>query len=293
MPLSHRHHYIPQFLLRNFTDEKDDFYVYDKQKKSTKRKKTNDVFFSWDRNTVTVRDKTQNCDVELDNLEQLYSALDSQYAIDLAKVLQHGKPEPEQIASIVLLASSLKWRTTTSDSQFDLLKHDTTLKDLAVRIEVRDEVKKPNPVALEHLLNSDLFKEAKRFMLPILPLMKGEKMLEIHNNSFIQHCSDPRASALVGDCALLEQGGQGYDELGHFVFPLSTTATFVYKKSTHLEVNSNLFYLCRDLATLHFSKKYVACKDASCLHNLVAEYERIKNQPQLGDYLLRMLFASV
>lgn len=293
MEISRRHHYVPQFLLRNFTDEQGSFYVYDKQKKTVTKTYPSKVFFTWDRNTVTVRDVAQNRDVELDNLEQLHSALDSRFAADLHAVLQQGKLDPEQIASIVLLASFLKWRTPLSDSQFDKLKHTTSLEKLGVRIQAKNKANQPDEAALEHLLNSELFKETKRFVLPLLPLLKGEKMLEIHNNSFIQHCLNQRAQALIGDCAILEQQGQGYDELGHFIFPLSTTATFVYKISPHLAVNSNLFYQCRDLATMHFSLRHVACRDEAYLRTLITQYYQMEHQPRLGEYLLKTLFDSV
>src|SRR3954469_14980818 len=56
MKLSWRHHYIPQFYLRNFTNEQGFFYLFNKEKNIIERnaKSPESYFFERNRNTFTL-----------------------------------------------------------------------------------------------------------------------------------------------------------------------------------------------------------------------------------------------
>ena len=53
---SSRHHYIPQFLIKGFYNEKNKVFVYDIQKDEIlpDTKSSKSVLFEWDRNTFIV-----------------------------------------------------------------------------------------------------------------------------------------------------------------------------------------------------------------------------------------------
>ena len=58
-------------------------------------------------------------------MEQLYSALDDKLAVDISNVLKNIESQkrmsPEEVASIIILASMLKWRTPKSDARLAVL----------------------------------------------------------------------------------------------------------------------------------------------------------------------------
>ncbi len=56
MATSKRHHYLPQFYLRGFTDNKGEFYVFDKQTEEIRKSNPLNSFFENHRNTANVKD---------------------------------------------------------------------------------------------------------------------------------------------------------------------------------------------------------------------------------------------
>lgn len=72
---SSRHHYIPEFISKAFTNEDGKLFVFDKAKnqilKSQKVPKS--IFFEWDRNTVELKDGIESSFIE----DFIYSSIDS------------------------------------------------------------------------------------------------------------------------------------------------------------------------------------------------------------------------
>lgn len=129
MSKSKKHHYIPQFIIRNFTDDDGLLYVYNKDKDQIVKYKQSPkgLFFQNDRNTVDFSGH------QLDNLESMYAALDSNIAKDYLNVLKTETVTPEELASITLLANMLRWRVPKSDSRFNEIKTDLNQERLNIK----------------------------------------------------------------------------------------------------------------------------------------------------------------
>ena len=176
MSKSKRHHYIPQFFIKNFTDEDGLLFVYNKEKDHILKTKQSPkgIFFENNRNTV---DFSGN---NLDSLEQFYSILDSNISKDYLNAIKNETATPEELTSITLLANLLKWRVPNSDIKFNELKNDLSQKELEIKIELKNKNDTINKDAIKHIENSNIFKETKRILLSILPLLKDKnKLLEI------------------------------------------------------------------------------------------------------------------
>ena len=283
---SKRHHYIPKFLTKNFTDDEGLLYVYNKieNKIINTRQSPKAIFFEMDRNTVTFGEHV------MDNLEQIYSELDSKIAIDLKKVLETNKVTPEELTSITLLATQLKWRIPKIDNDFNKIKEDLTQEQLRIRINVTNENIKLNNEAIEHIEKAEIFKESKRILLSILPLLNEHKLLEIHNNSFIQ--KNILFPSLIGDCPVIERRNSDFSEIEDFIFPLSSSDTFIYKKETNKCINNFMFFIQRDLAIINSSTQYVGCKSKHHLEKIIEIYNEIKSENKL-DNINKFLFDFI
>ncbi|RZK34824.1 MAG: DUF4238 domain-containing protein, partial [Hymenobacter sp.] len=209
MQVSRRHHYVPQFLIKNFAAEDGLLYLLDKQtgRIAKQRQSPKAVFFEMDRNTVLFNGQPK------DHLETLYAALDDKAAIDLHNVLLSRQASPEEVVSIVALASSLKWRIPASDPQFGHLKEELSLADLKAEIRPIDQTKPVDQLALNQLVASDAIKEAKRILLPLLPLFDEDKLTDIHASWFIHSHADDQFPSVIGDCPLLERPHADYSKL--------------------------------------------------------------------------------
>ncbi|MDO7887697.1 DUF4238 domain-containing protein [Hymenobacter cheonanensis] len=288
MQVSRRHHYIPQFLIKNFADEDGLLYLFDKQsgRIAKQRQSPKAIFFEMDRNTVLFNGQPK------DHLEALYAALDDKAAADLQNVLLSRKASPEEVVSIVALASSLKWRVPASDAQFGRLKEEVSLADLQAEIRPIDQTQSVDQNALNQLVASNAIKEAKRMLLPLLPLFDEAKLADIHASWFIHSHADERFPSIIGDCPLLEKPNVDYSKLEDFIFPLSSTDTFIYKHGAQKQIKSPLFTIQKDLATLHYSARYVACQSRTHLENTVNMYRVLQAQQQVGQ-LTKFLFDLI
>lgn len=90
------------------------------------------AFYEWNRNTFTIGEQ------EVDNLEKLYSDLDQDFVANLAEVVSSSEHDSGSLANLLLLATTLKWRTPASDVEFNRLKHSTTMADLGIKIVPKD-----------------------------------------------------------------------------------------------------------------------------------------------------------
>ena len=57
MAISKRHHYIPQFYLKGFTNELGEYYLFDKERNEIRKSKPINSFFENKRNTAFVKDE--------------------------------------------------------------------------------------------------------------------------------------------------------------------------------------------------------------------------------------------
>jgi hypothetical protein len=288
MQVSRRHHYVPQFLIKNFAAEDGLLYLLDKQtgRIAKQRQSPKAVFFEMDRNTALFNGQPK------DHLETLYAALDDKAAIDLHNVLLSRQASPEEVVSIVALASSLKWRIPASDPQFGHLKEELSLADLKAEIRPIDQTKPVDQLALNQLVASDAIKEAKRILLPLLPLFDEDKLTDIHASWFIHSHADDRFPSVIGDCPLLERPHADYSKLEDFIFPLSSSDTFIYKHEAKKQIKSPIFPIQKDLATLHYSTRYVACKSKTHLESIVQMYRVLQAENQV-EQLTRLLFDFI
>src|SRR4051812_37185254 len=84
---SSRHHYIPQFLINGFTNNKGLLYVYDKQadKLLSKQRPPKAIFFENDRNTVEIKATLKSSVIE----DCLYAEIDNK----TSKVIKYYQTE--------------------------------------------------------------------------------------------------------------------------------------------------------------------------------------------------------
>lgn len=269
---SKRHHYIPKFFIKNFTDEDGKLFVYNKEKDTILKNKQSPkgIFFENNRNTVNFSGH------KLDNLEQFYSDLDSKMATDYLNVIKNKTVTPEELTSLTFLANLLKWRVPKSDLKFNELKSHLSKEELAIKIQINNQNKAVDENAISHIENSDIFKESKRILLSILPLLQGENLLEIHNHSFFQ--INTVFPSLIGDNPVIMENCD-LNKIGNFIFPLSSDITFIYKQKAKREMNNGgLFCFHRDLTILNNSSTFIGCKNKEHLEKVIKMYKKIKEE---------------
>jgi hypothetical protein len=286
MEISHRHHYIPQFLIQNFADEDGKLWVYNKiDKRIAKNKQSpKSVFFELDRNLFEFNGNS------VDNIEKLYAEFDNYLSACLTKVLStHAMTGSEQTL-IIFLVAMMKWRVPKADSKFYSIVKEFPLEKLGAKIRRKDLKIIENDKELELLKNSEIIEEMKRLLLPIQPLISENNLKEIHDNCFI--VSYDKFPALIGDCPIIESMNDKIEVLEDFIFPLSTNDTFIYKKDSKCNISSPLFYIQKDLAVFHLSEKYVACKSKEQLEKIIEIYSKLEKENKL-HFIIKYVFNYI
>lgn len=280
MALSKRHHYIPQFLIKRFADEEKMLYLYDKQKGTfaKERRSPKAIFFEMNRNTIDFGG-TLN-----DNLEKLYAELDERFSKDLTAMAQSETVTEEGLISLLVMASSLKWRLPVNDELFTEKDGHYTYDKLPISIKVKNEDGTQNNEAIAHLLNSDIFSHMKRLIFPFLPFYENSqitpaKLLKLHQNSYIN--KNDKIISILGDSPLIESNSSDIEDFGNFILPIGNNETFVCSDSAHKRINSIAFYLNKDLAMFHQAKKYVVCRNREHLVSIINAYNTLQDAGQV------------
>lgn len=119
---SSRHHYIPEFVIKGFTNTNGKVYIYDKYKDEikSKTKSPRGVFFEWDRNIFDFGEKKStiiedNTYGKIDNLGG--EAINFLRKIDLSK----SDVSKEPIYKLQVFILNLFWRITSTDKLFDII----------------------------------------------------------------------------------------------------------------------------------------------------------------------------
>ncbi|MBL7867202.1 MAG: DUF4238 domain-containing protein [Flavobacterium lindanitolerans] len=288
MTLSKRHHYIPQFLIKRFADEDNMLYLYDKEKGAfaKERRSPKSVFFELNRNTWYFNGMPN------DNMEKLYAELDEKFSKDLVEITRTGIITEEALISILVMASSMKWRLPANDNLFDTKDKEYPYDKLPVNIVIKKEDGSDHKEALEHLTNSELFKQTKKLIFPFLPFydnldISEEKLLRIHRNSYIN--TNPNIKSILGDSPLIESNNDNLEDFGNFILPLSSNETFICNDSQSKSIQNIAFYLNKDLAMFHQAKKYIVCNDKEYLQQIIDAYNQLQANDQI-DLINRYLF---
>ena len=290
MTLSKRHHYIPQFLIKRFADDDNMLYIYDKEKSAfaKARRSPKSVFFEMNRNTLYFNG------IPNDGLEKLYAELDEVLSKHLRELTRSGTITEEALISILLMASSMKWRLPANDNLFDAKDKEYPYEKLPVKITIKKDDETDHTEAMEYLINSKFFKNTKRLIFPFLPFYENlniseEKLLRVQNNSYVN--SNTNIISILGDVPLIESDINNLDDFGNFILPLGNNETFICNDSQEKNVKNIAFYLNKDLAMFHQAQKYVVCKDKEYLQKIIETYKQLKEIEQtkiINQYIFKL-----
>ena len=116
MSISSRHHYIPIFFLKGFTNDRGEFFVFDKQRDMLLNKpfRPKSYFYEQNRNTLNIEGE------ETDFIEKIYSKIDTLCASTFNKLQNpiREKLNYSDLWKIITFINVLNWRTPHIDKHF-------------------------------------------------------------------------------------------------------------------------------------------------------------------------------
>lgn len=282
MNKSRRHHYVPQFLTKHFSDHKGQINVYDKIDDKFYKNSAINLFVENDRNTF------KNLHgIEDDIIEKVYSSLDSLFSNLLLEITTSKSVSNENFKLLLFLAYITKWRVPQYDESFNNAKKYFSVDELGLGL--KDAENRRINIDLENYFKLDMQQELKRLLLAIQPFRFKEDFKQLMDHSFLV-CTP--YDSFISDCPFNEAQIVSDEIFEDFVFPVTKDLTLIYSKRLDKykiqdflcngkENNVNLFLrdfsIARDVSMLDLSERNVGCSDKEYLQNLVNHYKEFKS----------------
>lgn len=277
--ISWRHHYVPQFYIRNFSDD-GKLYGYNKFKKLFFEPRPKDIFFERNKNTFL-----NEIGEESDLIEKIYASIDSITSCAVNNVLRTGKLTTESLRGLLLLAYTNKWRSPSYDESFETAKK-LSFEDLRLHLA---NIELNLEFDLEKIWFSDEMQATKRILLSFQPFLYKTDYKDIFKNSFLVTSPEPY-SAILGSCPFIENPEQSDNVFESFVMPISRELTLIYDRngkdnfvdfwSENYELYMPRFSNVRDLASFHITDSYVISSSReriNCIQKLYDEFVKKGN----------------
>ncbi|WP_456423516.1 DUF4238 domain-containing protein [Lutibacter sp.] len=266
--ISKRHHYIPKFLIKEFTDEQGLLYIYDKTKDKflDNKRSPKSIFFENDRNTIVYDESKKTSLIE----DDFFMKLDN-ISAKIITTLQKEKNNKELLTedNLTLLdffIINLFWRLPLTDF---------AVKDLIQRAKITssgiepDEIK--NDLGWNKMLRIGLYKETIEQMKNS-PTKRKEycaRMTEFEKDLFV-----------IGDYPFLFKNHLGkFTDLVEDDYLIAISSKRIISSSSNKLPNFNInMFLNYNAAIIDQSKQYIASNDLKTLKGSVEFYKKAKNE---------------
>lgn len=262
MSKTKRHHFIPVFYLKQFTNENNQFYIYDVKKQTFRGNGRlfypSQQFYEHYGNTTYYKE-------ESDDIEQRFSKIDSEVGAVLKKIITTGLSTLVENDWVLLqvFVKILYWRIpANTDKVKAYIQQATSLKDLDLKpIETltgQPSFDKELAVLEKIKRDSDFHKYFKL----VLPKITHREFLKNHFTtvfSIIPFPAVKQIPKLMSDNPIIYRT-PGYESLDakEFIFPLSPTYMLFRHRATRITV-SPVIRVLLDMLFLVQAHEYVSC----------------------------------
>jgi hypothetical protein len=287
---SWRHHYLPEFYLKGFTNQDGKFKIFDVHRqlfiKNGKDFSTESYFFEEDGNTIHT-DKGAD-----DFIEKGFAEVDNRVA-DLFNKIRNAQPDTrfglteDDMPALQHFISVLFWRIPSNYDQIRKLINERELHEFGLLLKSRDTSEVVRDEELENKIRNDpnFFKALKL----ILPYITYKRILDCNTPLNIQLFPE-QLPALCSDNPVIFKDPNPDIYYDNPIFPLTHTHVFIRGK-----LNQNALIQIKvaiDQILLKQSNKYVSCTDikyVEMLNELNKKPDR--SLENLKEYLFRTLIV--
>ena len=286
-PLSKKHHYIPQFYLRGFTDDAGYFTVYDKQLNIFRKSRPENEFYEKFRNTTNLGGEKSVI------VEEIYSHFESNFASTVAAIEKSSHTDSIITAEIIIgvkfFVETMRWRNPALDDVYKKVVGMLTIDDFGLSI--KGATKKEQAEINKRIMDEP---EAQKMLRPFIAAMslKPSKDDDYYNNSKWHILYQDGGFPITGDFPIIfnpKTLQNGLDE--EFIFPLSAQRTVVVSNIKPAKQLPNAFSVDKDLAIIHLAKRFVCCKHDEYLKYMINYYKT--NQSMINDSFIANTFLEL
>lgn len=285
---SKKHHYLPRFYLKGFTDSKNEFYVFDKVKEEIRKGKPDNSFYEKYRNTAYGKDKVGKTNI----LENMYAQYDSR-ASSVFREVRNSKLNdpiltPYNLAILRLFIINLFWRIPSHDKLLDLLIDTNSFKDLGFQFINKSTGKPIEKNAEDDLKQIEAWRKMYRVIVPHLSSRKEFQKTNYENWKLMYR---PQEYNITGDNPIMLYSFEDFSSLNEeLLFPISKNILLCNTKKKIPPTLPPKFNVLTDLLVLLNSKRFVCCVDKSYLDLVVNKFYSEAKGKNFRRYILDSIF---
>jgi hypothetical protein len=277
-----KHHYIPEFYLKGFTNDQGKFLIY---KVADERFKGGGKFFSPASHFFIPDDNFAPADGWADDyLEKIYSENESRFAriLNKIKAVEQGFGlNNEDVIWLNYFAGELFWRVP---SQRDILNSTTSLhqlNELGVAVIDRKTMRQVQPDQFEQWVKDDpfIFKRLRN----VVPATNYWNLQDCKWPCTVKTFTHPFPTICSDNPVILRNPKRAETFLDDIIFPLAPNKVFFRIKNMREVFLPNLkFYI--DMLMVVQAKEYVCCVDQHYVNRLLTVFrQNFKSQDELRE----------
>lgn len=271
--VSQRHHYLPQFYLKGFTNERGKFKIYDVEKQyfiqSGKEFSTKSYFYEKDGNSV-IKDG-----IKFDTIEtEFYKKQDDKISKIFNKIRNNIDEKNFGITDVdipllQLFISSLFWRVPTNFDQIRHIISVTELQKLGLVIKSKNDDSVIKDSELECKIKNDpfFFKSIKY----IIPYLTYQRLFDCTTPITILRFPKQYPVVCSDNPVIIQNSFCPDIYFDDFIFPLTNNLVLI--RSEKINSILDLIKIDIDLILLKQAKKYVSCTDEHYIELLNKYYD--------------------
>jgi hypothetical protein len=287
---SWRHHYLPVFYLKGFTNKSDKFLIFDVDKghfiKNGQEFSPSSYFFKKDANTW-IKDGEKDDFLErkfftpFDNrISKLLDQIHSSNADNRFSVSEKDMPLLQNFVNLMY------WRLPHRDKEIEKLIDSEGLKAFALSIQTKEGQQNNETKKIEKRIKQD--PEFKKGLHFIMSMVDTVKMIECSTPLTIQPFVDGLPHVCSDNPVLFENEISPKVYKDDFVFPMSGNMFFI--RANRTEGFSPVFKLMVDTLVFKQAVRYVSFTDERYFHSLNEFYNKHFNSvSELRSFIFRYL----
>ncbi|TGE13867.1 DUF4238 domain-containing protein [Hymenobacter elongatus] len=285
-PLSKKHHYIPQFYLRGFTDTNGGFTIYDKVRNEFRKSRPENEFYEKFRNTTNLGGEKSVM------VEDMYSHIESTFATTLSAIEKSNHTEPVLTSDIMVglkfLVETMRWRNPALDAVYESIVQRLSIKDFGLQFKGATDKQ-----AVE--INKRIMDEpdARKMLRPLMGSLSINSMANANYDTSKWHILYQEGGfPITGDFPIIFNPKSIHDRINEeFIFPLSAQRTAVFADIKLMKQLPDVFSIDKDLAIIHLAKRFVCCKHDEYLKFMINYYKR--NRTEINEQFLEGIFLTL
>jgi len=271
--LSWRHHYIPEFYLKGFTNTKGKFKIFDVERqsfiKAGKDFSTESYFFEKDGNTIYTEKGAD------DFIETKFFSRSDDRVAKLFNRIRNVVPNTrfglsdDDMPELQFFVSAFYWRIPTNYDQIKHLLKTKEIHEFGLLLKSRLNGETVRDKEIENKLKQDhnFFKALKN----ILPYITYTRLFDCKTPLTIQTFPE-QLPALCSDNPIIFDASIFPDiYFDDFIFPLTNKLVLI--RGNKINNLMNTIKIDIDLILLKQAKKYVSCTDQRYIKSLIKYYD--------------------